>query len=484
MVRDLGRFSKGGGKYIVEDANFKCEFLTGSAGTGKTYELKERLAKNKKSLRLCATTGIAAINLSGARKEEAVTTVNSLLGYFDDDSIQDNYANGKLHKAIRIVAASHRAIAIDEVSMLNNVVLDTIARAIQDVNEEEGVIQKGGLGLILTGDFCQLPPVQGDYAFKARRWKWFEGHVTKLEKVWRQTDMQFIEALNAARRGDGKLCAEMLANHPQVTFNSHLISRFKGTTVFSKNAEVDKINGMRLEKLIRDGKHRAFTVKNWRWGKERGEWKNIPYDIDLIEKCRVMILSNEKDEEGKLLYGNGDTGEIVGFNETAGLVGVQLNRNKEIAYVGKVLRQNLVKEMEGKEPPEYIRTKTAFKEYLEDKKQPTVKLKEAYTKYLQELTVKYKVKGEIYFDFEEGKWCIGEVCYLPIRLAYGATVHKTQGLTMEVVQIDMSNRFFGNPHMAYVALSRVRNAKGLCIVGSPKLLEERINIYAEVLPWI
>lgn len=472
---------------MESEPNYNCEFLTGGAGTGKTYTLKERIKKDKRSIKLCATTGIAAINLSGAGKNEAITTVNSLLGYFDENSLEDNYASGRLHKALRGVSGTHRAIGIDECSMMSAITFDWIAKAIYDVNESEQVQKKGGLGLILTGDFCQLPPINGEYAFTARRWKWFEQHITKLTKIYRQTDPSFITALNAARCGDGKLCAEILADHKHVKFIDSLIGRFKGTTIFSTNAAVDKLNEVRLEKLIRDGK-RTFKIKSFRWGKQRSEWKGIPDELELVEQAKVMILSNMKGEQGDLLYGNGDVGEIVGYSESSCEVGVQLNRNKEFVEIRRVTRQETVRKIEGIEPPEYITSTSAFLEYLEDKGKPTkdkAYVKQEYVLYLQDLTKKHrKGKAEIYFDFEEGKWVIGEIMYMPLRLAYGATVHKTQGLTLDCVQVDMSNKFFGNPSMAYVALSRVRKAQGLIIVGSPRLLEERINIYREILPWI
>jgi ATP-dependent exoDNAse (exonuclease V) alpha subunit len=95
-----------------------------------------------------------------------------------------------------------------------------------------------------------------------------------------------------------------------------------------------------------------------------------------------------------------------------------------------------------------------------------------------------KIYDQIYFDYEDGKWVIGEIYYYPLRLAYASTVHKSQGLTLDRVQIDFINQFFGQPSMAYVALSRVRTAEGLRLVGTPKLLEERCNVARKVLRWI
>ena len=111
-----------------------------------------------------------------------------------------------------------------------------------------------------------------------------------------------------------------------------------------------------------------------------------------------------------------------------------------------------------------------------------------YNLYLRSLTEDSKLRNggpcRPYFDFVEGKWITGEISYTPIRLAYASTVHKSQGLSLDRVQIDYSHPFFGEPSMSYVALSRCRTPQGLTIVGSRKLIEDRTNISSEILDWL
>lgn len=110
-----------------------------------------------------------------------------------------------------------------------------------------------------------------------------------------------------------------------------------------------------------------------------------------------------------------------------------------------------------------------------------------YKNYLIDLTLQHKTKNGIckpYFDFQEEKWVVGEVTYTPVRLAYASTVYKSQGLSLDKVQIDYSHEFLGAPSQSYVALSRVRTPRGLTIVGNRKLIESRTNITSDILPWI
>ncbi len=81
-------------------------------------------------------------------------------------------------------------------------------------------------------------------------------------------------------------------------------------------------------------------------------------------------------------------------------------------------------------------------------------------------------------------WIIGGIRYMPIRLAYATTIHKSQGLTLDNAQLDIRDQFFGSPNFAYVALSRTRTPAGLRIVGTPACLDQRICIHPEVVPWV
>jgi ATP-dependent exoDNAse (exonuclease V) alpha subunit len=63
---------------------------------------------------------------------------------------------------------------------------------------------------------------------------------------------------------------------------------------------------------------------------------------------------------------------------------------------------------------------------------------------------------------------VGDVTYLPLRLAFATTTHKSQGLSLDKVQVNISSHMFSSPGMLYVALSRARTPEGLRLVGTPQ----------------
>jgi ATP-dependent exoDNAse (exonuclease V) alpha subunit len=83
-------------------------------------------------------------------------------------------------------------------------------------------------------------------------------------------------------------------------------------------------------------------------------------------------------------------------------------------------------------------------------------------------------------ELTKAKGVVGSVEYLPLRLAYASTIHKSQGLTLDNVQIDFRDRFFGNPGMMYVALSRCRTPEGLRLVGSEEMMIKRTVVNQKV----
>ena len=130
--------------YVEESV--ACSFVTGSAGTGKTYAQKKAIEDDPKHAVLCATTGIAAINLNA-------TTLNSLLGYFDTDSLRERLVRGTLARKLKDIGLKVRNIVIDEISVMDGRQLDLVFKGTLDANSYVGMADRP-LGIILTGDFC------------------------------------------------------------------------------------------------------------------------------------------------------------------------------------------------------------------------------------------------------------------------------------------------------------------------------------------
>jgi ATP-dependent DNA helicase PIF1 len=441
-------------------------YLAGPAGSGKTFWTKAWAARAP-GLELCATTGIAAINLGG-------TTINALLGYFDTRSLMENYTSGMLGARLgRLWKAGVRRLVIDEVSMLDGDQLTYLVRAINEVNGRGYVLASAdddedtppaALGLTLVGDFAQLPPVKAPFAFESPEWRqatdgsgdggarFAEATIT-LREIRRQADPDFIHALRAARIGDGATAAAYFAATGR--FHATADDRFAGPTLLAKNEAVDRYNWLRLDKLP----GRAMIFPSTRWGKQRSEWGNpekpphtwgIPLRLSLKEGALVMILANHWTDgpNRSLIYVNGDLGELVSANETDHTAEVRLQRTGAVVEVEYVRR-------EVKQPCDAARRK------------------------------ELRAEGKDDLISDDGKWEItGWIDYMPLRVAYASTVHKSQGLSLDQVQINFRDAFFKSAGMVYVALSRARTAAGLRLVGTPATLVERCHADPRLKEWL
>lgn len=415
-------------------------YLAGGAGSGKTFATRA-WASREKGLELCATTGIAAINLGGS-------TLNALLGYFDTRSLQESFVNGFLTARFgKLWKAGIRRLIVDEVSMMDGDQLGFLVQAIDEVNGRGYVLSEidedaeaagpVGMSLTLVGDFAQLPPVKAPFAFENESWRRFAEATITLRGVRRQADPDFIAALRAARVADAEGVRRFFAPRLQADTDDH----FEGPTLMAKNDAVDRYNWIRLSRLP----GRDVLFQSQRWGKQRSEWGNpdkppatwgIPIRLALKVGALVMVLANFKDPvTNRLIYVNGDLGTLEEADDTC--AHVRLQRTGEIVQVSYVRREVLV-------PCDAARRKVL------------------------------RAAGQAHLISDNGKWEIaGWVSYMPLRVAYASTVHKSQGLSLDRVQVNIRDGFFKTPGMLYVALSRARTAEGLRLVGTEASLVER-----------
>jgi ATP-dependent DNA helicase PIF1 len=409
--------------------------VLGSAGTGKTT-LVRGWAEGDPSAVLCATTGIAAINLGG-------TTINSLLGYFDTESLQARYDSGGLVARLqRNRDAGVSWYVLDEVSMLSADQLSLLVNAIDMANMPSLMRVHSGrqapkpIRLTLVGDFCQLAPIKERYACEAPEWSEFTDQ-TMLSTIQRQTDVAFVEALQAVRRGDAKAALPYF----EPLFNEAIFTGFQGTTLKARNEDVDTYNETRLEHL--PGKACVFIKHET--GQASGEWKHIPKHLHLKIGALVVILANKRyPPSTDFEYVNGDLGTLV--EATPNTAFVHLMRTNEVVQVEPVTR---------------------------DHARP---IDPEHAAALQRKGEGHRVKGR--------NEVLGSVMYAPLRAAYASTIHKSQGLSLDSVQIDIRNHFFKHPAMLYVALSRARSPQGLRLVGSPRHFLTRCVVDPRVRQWL
>jgi hypothetical protein len=414
--------------------------LLGGAGTGKTFLAKEWVGGSGGTIALCATTGIAAVNLGEG------TTINAYLKFFDTASLIEMYTAGYLQAKLRKYRrAGLTRLLVDEVSMMDGDQLTVLVRAIDEVNgtgydpTETGDDEADGelppLGLTVVGDFCQLPPVKAPFAFESPEWARFD--VQTLTHIWRQTDQAFVEALRAARRGHGQVAVETM----RACFHPTTDSSFAGPTLLAKNDAVERYNRLRMDALHST----EASLPSSRWGDQRGEWKQIPEVLQLKEGALVMLLANCYDpEELRYRYVNGDLGEFLG--------------------------------MEGGQPIVRLQRTGLDEPIVAVDREVTAPLEVGERKAL-------KAAGEAHLIKAKSK-LLGGIRYSPIRVAYATTVHKSQGLSLDKVQVNLREGFMGSPGMTYVALSRARSLAGLRIVGDARTFVARCTVDGRVSRWI
>jgi len=429
---------------IESDREVPCEFLTGRAGTGKTFQTMLLDRADGTYALLTATTGIAAVNLGA-------TTVHAALKYSDTDSLRDLYLSGRLTRVLHEIALRKRRLLVEEASMIDARQLDIWYRACIEVNKFRDVSIP--FGLTLVGDFGQLPPVRAPWAFEAACWPEFARRTTHLTKVWRQDAGPFLTALNAARTGQGGLAAEILTSCG-VRWHTATDQQFDGTTILPRNQQVNRYNDLALDRVTGP----RFTIASRRWGRQRAEWGEhprthewgIPPRSDLKLGAYVMILANRQD----FSVVNGDCGNVTDYHD--GVLSVRLVRTGEVVEIGRIVRH--VEQYDRPEPWDGIKVPRA----------------EDQGAYIERSHFRGAVR----------RYVTGQIEFYPVKLAYASTVHKSQGLTLDVTQIDIRDHFFRESAMVYVALSRCRTAEGLRIVGMREVFAKHCRANARVKEWL
>ena len=302
----------------------KNVFLTGSAGTGKTYVLKsyiKYLNKYKISTGITASTGIAATHVNGQ-------TIHSWVGM----GIKDSMTKRDLHfltlnKVLRRKLEKTKVLIIDEISMLHQKQLNLVNDILQYANDS--LAPFGGKQIVLCGDFFQLPPIGNGYeksrdkfAFMSDSWVAADFHICYLTEQYRQTNNSLSNVLDAIRLGHVSENAIGILTET-ITKNEKLKSPIR---LYTHNADVDRINGEELAKI--DAKERNF------WANTKGKKELISTlkksvivgeKVSLKVGAKVMFVKNNNDKG----YINGTLGKVIEFS-SLGFPVVKISSGEEI----------------------------------------------------------------------------------------------------------------------------------------------------------
>ena len=405
-------------------------YLTGSAGSGKTHTLRQYidwLNEHDIPVAITASTGIAATHMNGQTIHGwAGIGIREFLTDSDMDALeQKQYLFKRFEKA--------RVLIIDEVSMLHAHRLDMVERVCRRFRRNDAPF--GGLQVILSGDFFQLPPINrtgaqsapvqispqqemmfdyesgeqiepdpdSDMVIYSVAWKKMKPAICYLTEQHRQEDNTFLEILNAIRENNiSKKHLDLIDSRMNAQ-----VSSSTPTKLYTHNVDVDSINHAELSKI--PGDEKGFIMM--------GHGHDVLVDI-LKKSClapselrlkigaEVMFIKNNY-EEG---YVNGTRGIVEGFD----------SRGEPVVRITSSGKRIVVSAKE--------------------------------------------------WQIEENGKVKASITQYPLRLAWAITIHKSQGMSLDSAEIDLSKTFaYG---LGYVALSRVRTLSGVRLVGfSQKALE-------------
>jgi len=375
----------------------KNVFITGSAGTGKTYLLNQYIQYLKERRiypSIVAPTGIAASHLKGQ-------TIHSFFALGIRDTVVDNeYLASLLEKSyLKSRFSKLQLLIIDEVSMVSPEIftsMDKVLRAFKNSPEPFGGVQ-----VIISGDFFQLPPVSREFkekrfAWQSPSWKELELKSCYLQEKFRQDDDSLIQILDEIRLASVSESSHALL---ESCFYKELSSNYQPTKLYTHNIDVDRINLEELAKLKNKPYIFTYTSKGFESSiKKIFKTAMVLEELTLKKGAVVIFIKNNPDKN----YVNGTTGVVVSFD----------------GYI------------------------------------PIVKVSTGE---------KIRVLPEDWTLENDSGESIATISQIPLRLAWAITIHKSQGMTLDSAEIDLSKTF--EVGQGYVALSRLKNIDGLRLMG-------------------
>ncbi len=292
-----------------------------------------------------------------------------------------------------------QCLIIDEISMIGGKLLDKISEYFKLIKHCDEPF--GGMQIIFVGDFAQMPPINDSFAFQSKEFNNANILICKLTKCFRQSDPVFQRILDGLRFG--KITSEdmkLLQNCKSIDRNYS--NGMQPTLLRSTNKEVDFINEREMENLCNSTKqitreYKIIPVASKTIAMQRCKTYMIPTSINLAIDAQVMVTFNIS-----RTIVNGTIGKVKMMMPDHVIITLPSGVDVDIPYIG-------------------------FKD-------PNVD--DVYT------------AGDIFK-------------YMPLRVAYAISIHKAQGATIPLLEIDCKNIFVAG--QLYVGISRVKDLKGLII---------------------
>ncbi|MFA6554669.1 MAG: AAA family ATPase [Candidatus Paceibacterota bacterium] len=462
----------------------KNVFITGPAGSGKTFVVNEYIRYLKEHdvpIGITASTGIAATHMGGV-------TIHSWTGIGIKDRLsldeieeigQKGYVKNKLLEA--------KVLIIDEVSMLHHFRLDIVDSVLKHVRKSEEPF--GGLQVVLCGDFFQLPPVsrmgepEARFIYNSDSWKEAGFVVCYLHENFRQNNDPILAILNEIRSGKVSSKAREQLKSRHVKDASHV----KGLGNFGDDEEanysgLDEANYNQeensYESVIDLTVREDFSGERGLSGKEKNETtppggEGVPNQTG-IEPTRLYTHNLDVDSVNGRELNKVQANEIV-YEMTSKGRRPLVETLKKTCLAPEILRL--------RKGARVMCVKNNFeKGYVNGTLGVVVSCAPDSDPVIRTAVSPDFPEGRL-ITIERANWQIAddgkllaEISQYPLRLAWAITVHKSQGMSLDAIEVDLSKAF--EPGMGYVALSRVRTLAGLSILG---FSENALQVHREVL---
>lgn len=490
-------------------------FLTGDAGTGKSWLLTEyldRCKKSRKSVLKFAPTGTAAIHIGGQTLHKGFAVPYEFPQMVKQGYIDTSKRYG-YNRAMSLKNAD--VIVIDEISMVTPALLDYVQTSLDKVGFHGQVIA--------CGDFYQLPPVKDkntdsyiqlkgkDYCFESEAWKKFNFHPIMLTVPMRQKDNDILEPIQRVRNGDESVIKDL-----EKFVQNENVDMDEAVILCGRNDTASRINNEKISKLPCFPVH----VKASDYSTDKNgvpTIKNIDTDLLLKLDSRIMINVNDGDD-GR--YANGTMGNVHdiylhGYGSVRGFM-AHLDDIKQCEEAGDM--QTAANHILNDRYFGYYRQFMPEYSYYDeidmmiDEKSTPEDVCKRFDNHVQDLFKNgvYVRSNHVNVDVEcdngnlvsisENEW--GSVEYetriglngktevvpksdsfsylrqLPLKAGYAITIHKSQGMTYDNAYI-IPEVF--SPGQLYVALSRCTSAKGLSLATVDGLKQESIAVNPKVI---
>ncbi len=378
----------------------KNVFLTGSAGAGKTYLLNQYIEYLRDRGVPLAITASTGIAATHLDGQ----TIHSWSGLGIKDVLTDaDLQKIAKKKPLRNRLEKVQVLVIDEISMLSGQTLSCIDQILRYFKTSFKPF--GGIQVVFSGDFFQLPPVSKERLSSHEKFAF-------MAPIWVKAELQICYLTDSYRHQKNALLELLneirsgeISEASADMLQEKLVSAHENTTesalkLFTHNADVDKINKVHLAKLDSDvQRFTAKTMGNRNLVEALKKSTLAPTDLDLKQYAQVIFVKNNYE----MGYLNGTMGTVTDFDDEGWPI---VETFSGATLVAKPVEWSIV---------------------------------------------------------DESNIAVASFSQVPLRLAWAITVHKSQGMTLDSAEIDLSKTF--EQGQGYVALSRVKTWADLTLLG-------------------